>query len=181
MATRSSVLAWESHGWRGLGLQSLGSRRSDRTAQENEPSQTDMKTTVPGRVEMTEQQDVTLPFSHKHIENTRRAALEEYLLKAGRRLQSVHRASKAPQSRVGQKIRKVRKDSGWDLCPRSELCNSKGSRTLGRPPPPQRRMRPPACSSQGARRATGAGSAAALRLGHGAPGTGPGWVPGRGL
>ena len=120
------------------GLQSLGAQRAGHDGVTARPRKTnhhkqDMKTTVLGRVEMMEQQDVTLPFSHKHIKNTRRAALEGYLLNAGRRLQSVDRASKAPQNRVEQKIRKVRKDSGWALCPRRELCKSKDS-CPGKPP-----------------------------------------------
>ena len=53
MATHSSVLAWESHGWRGLGATVPGgakswTRRSDRTAQENEPSQTGHEDNSPG-------------------------------------------------------------------------------------------------------------------------------------
>ena len=42
---------------------------------------------------MMQREDVKLTFSHKHIKNTCRAILAEYLLNAGRRLQSAERAS----------------------------------------------------------------------------------------
>ena len=118
---------------------------------------------------VTEQQDGKLTFSHKYIKNTRRTILAEYLTNAGRRLQSAETATTQISMQLGRtKDKKI--PAPWEA-------------PLHRPgdlSEPRGRTRQPACGSQSKQRATWAVSAAALRLRHG-PGTGPGWVPGRGL
>ena len=69
---------------------------------------------------MAEQQDVTLPFSHKYIKNTSTCGtiLTEYLLNTARTPQTAERARKSPCNQVGKKKKKkARKESRQDLCP----------------------------------------------------------------
>ena len=104
---------------------------------------------------MTEQQDGTLTFSHKYIKNTRRTILAEYLMNAGRRLQSAERATTQISMQPGRT-----KDKNIPAPWEAPLHQP------GDPSEPRERTWQPACGSQSKQRATRAGSAAALRLRH---------------